>query len=374
MIRRRAALGLALVTIGLVALPQVSPVLAASPWWLPVPGGPRHITLAASTKGQVTLVVEGGRLGWFRPATGRFTRVVIPAPTAPRRGTKSPGAPEAVAASGPVGVVAFADGALLQTRSGGESRWLSGVGGRPRALALQGGELVVASSKGIFSGRLGGGMRRTVLGSALAVVAPPRGRLEWLALVGGRLWVSPSGRRFLPAAGSPRFTATTSLLTELGSGTALVAEPQGLVWQGTGRTWQRVFQVLPYGGFGGVPRLTGLVSDGASSAYLGTNGFGTLLTPDGGYSWYRASPPDPHLLGLAVLGPVFARRPSGLVLGLTSETTYGHRLQGLPAPPVYAPRTALFELLGEAAVTVLAAALVLLALGLWGRRLRHRTL
>jgi hypothetical protein len=160
-------------------------------------------------------------------------------------------------------------------------------------------------------------------------------------------------------------------VAELSSGVILVGQPGGLIWRGAGGIWSRAFQILPYGGLGGVPAVTALVSDGSTSAYVATDGFGTLLTPDGGFSWYRAPPSDGAILALATVGPVFSSRAHGFVVALSPGRVFLHRLQLLPEPPSYTPTSETAELVGTAAVTLASVLLVVLLLWLLTRR-QHR--
>jgi hypothetical protein len=162
-------------------------------------------------------------------------------------------------------------------------------------------------------------------------------------------------------------------MAELSDGSILVVEPGGLVWRGAGRRWVPAFQLLPYGGLGGVPQPTSLAADGDGSAYLATDGFGTLLTPDGGYSWYRAAPPEGAISSLATVGPVFGSKARGYVVATSPAGLFLHRLQLLPEPPVYSPSGQTAELLGTAAVTLVAAVLTLLSLWYLNRRSRSRS-
>jgi hypothetical protein len=162
-------------------------------------------------------------------------------------------------------------------------------------------------------------------------------------------------------------------LAQLSSGVLLVGQTGGLIWRGQGESWSRAFQILPYGGLGGVPTVTSLVADGATSAYVGTAGFGTLLTPDGGYSWYRAAPASGVISALATVGPVFSAKAHGFVVALTPGQIYLHRLQLLPEPLAYTPTAESAELVGTAAVTLATVFLIVLFLWLLSRRQRRRS-
>lgn len=122
-----------------------------------------------------------------------------------------------------------------------------------------------------------------------------------------------------------------------------------------------------------MPQPTSLAADGEGSAYLATDGYGTLLSPDGGYSWYRAAPPEDSITSLATVGPVFGATAHGYVLATSAAGLFVHRLEALPEPPVYSPSGQTAELLGTAAVTLLSALLTLMGLWHLSRRARARS-
>ncbi len=357
---KRLPLALLLAGLGLVLS---APLVLAGGWWSQSGGPALSLTQVASNPvgGWTLVLTAAGRTAWYRAATGQFD---------PFRA--SPERPVAVAAVGGTGVVAFSNGTLARVSHGGPSRWLGRVPPPVQGLALGGtgeAQLAVASRAGLYFGRLGRHLRRRMAGDATAVLAPPRGGLPWMASVGGRI-VLGDGSSFHAAPGAPP-VPQGSRIAELGIGTQLVAQPSGTVWADPGGRWQAVFQLLPYGGIGGIPVITALASDGPQAAYLATRGFGTLLTPDAGFSWYRTAPSS-SVLALATLGPVFAARPHGEVIAAAPHRVFLHRLQTLPAPPVYSGGTGLAEALGTAGVAVLFG--VAVAGLLWLDRRRGRRL
>lgn len=368
--RLLAAGALAVVSLTLTA--PLLPAVAAGSWWFQSRPSTRSISAVATNQGPTTLAISNNVPGWYRPSTGRFTEI---------RGLEvgSPlGLAVAVAADESLGVVAFSGGALIEvTQTGGSSQLIPSAPGIPRAVAVVSGQpslLALATSRGLFSGRLGARLSRVTTGPAQLVLAPSRPELAWLALVDGEVWTRPAGRAWAPAQGAPLFDRQTHVMAELSDGSILVAEPGGLVWRGAGQRWAPAFQLLPSGGLGGVPQPTSMAADGLGSAYLATAGFGTLLTPDGGYSWYRAAPPEGAISSLATVGPVFGSKAHGYVVATSAVGVFLHRLQLLPEPPVYSPSGQTVELLGTAAVTLVSALVALLAL--WGlsRRQRPRSL
>lgn len=355
--------------MGLTLTGLLIPAAAAGSWWVRSPPSTRFISAVASNQGFSTLAISDGAPGWYLPDSGHFT--ALPAAAT---GSAPSGTAVAVAADLDMGVVAYRQGALLEVTQAGGRRALPPAVGVPSSVALVAGRqslLAVSTSRGLFSGRLGARLSLVAASPAQLVLAPSRPGLAWLALVDGRLWTRPAGSGWARAQRAPLFDSQTHVMAELSDGSILVAEPGGLVWRGAGESWAPTFQLLPYGGLGGVPQATSLVADGVTSAYLATDGFGTLLTPDGGYSWYRAAPPEAAISSLATVGPVFGTRPHGLVVATSAAGVFVHRLQLLPAPPVYSPSSQTAELLGTVAVTLFSVLLVTLLLWYLSRR-QHR--
>ncbi|MGH7609617.1 MAG: hypothetical protein ACREOD_06750 [Candidatus Dormibacteria bacterium] len=369
MVGLRRAMAVVVLSVLASALTAVIPALAAGTWWQQLAATPARLRAVASDPGGSPLALVGSGLGWYTPAKGRLVGVGLP------RSAAAWGSPVAVASRSGLGVAAFSGGRVEEIRAGGGApRRLGQLPAGATSLAVGAGSrpLVVATtSAGLFAARLGGRFRLVARGNATRVLAPPRAGLAWLALVDGRVLRLGGGRwRSLP--GAPRLDHASDALAELGDGVVLAAEPSGLVWRGSGRAWAVAFQVLPVGGLGGVPRVTALVADGPSAAYLATDGFGTLLTPDGGYTWYRASPPVASVTGLAAVGPVFAPRARGYVLALGRGEVFRHQLQALPGPPSYRGGRHFSELAGTALVTAATCAVVLGLL--WYRSRRRRAL
>src|ERR1035441_68489 len=128
-----------MLAVGLMLTLTAIPVAAAAGWWVPAPIGSRSLCAVASNQGSATLAISKGVPGWYRPTSGSFSPLAVPG---------------AVSAPGPAAAVAARDG----VGGGGGSRLLPSVPGVPRALALVGGDpqlLAVATSRGLFSGRLG---------------------------------------------------------------------------------------------------------------------------------------------------------------------------------------------------------------------------
>ncbi len=345
------------------------PVSAATSWWATAPGRNLSISAIASNSRLTTLVIMDGRSYWLQTRTGKLSS------------SGDPGPARFVAAAGTEGLVINADGDLYYLGDHRPAALLQRLPGQPRGLAIAAGsnpEVVAATTAGLFWGRLGArlrelpGSRSLPAATALAGPVVP-GQPFVVANEAGITLLDEQGalRR---SPGSPRLGAHAAM-AELGDGTILAGDQAGLIYAHYRSGWTPVFQILPYGGLGGVPHLTAVLGVGPAAAYVATAGFGTLLTPDGGYSWYRATPPTAggQVVALAALGPVYARSPAGLVLAAGPADLYLHRLQTLPGPPTYRGASQTAQLLATAAVTAAAALGVILAMW-WARRRQRRRL
>lgn len=360
---RRLGLGSAASTAAAVLAVAAAPAVQASAWWQAAPA-PAGLTQVAANSSRVTLGIAAGRAGWFTVGALGFEPASV-----------NPAA--AVAASGAQGAVLEKSGWLLYTRLGSGTHRVQKLPGTPIALETAPGPaplLVAATSRGVFWGRLGARLRPVpgVPGPPLALTAAANSRLPFaVAFSSGVFTLSRAGRLRL-SPGSPRL-GPGAALAELPDGVLLAGSGSGLIWARYSSGWQAAFQILPAGGLSGVPPLTAIQAVGTSAAYLATLGFGTLLTPDGGYSWYRAAPSGANrVTALSAVGPVFASRPAGYVVAVTGGGMFLHRLQALPAPPVYQGRRGALDLLWTALVTVAGAALVVAALYVRRRQNRRR--
>ena len=159
----------------------------------------------------------------------------------------------------------------------------------------------------------------------------------------------------------------------LGAGAHLLAAPAAVpgsvvavgsdnhVWRRTpSGSWSTAFIPLPAGGLSGTPRVTALAAFTqplTTAVYMGLDGYGVLLTQDGGDDWIRADPGLPeNVLGLAT-------DPAAKALyAATDQGLYVHHLQSVPAPPVYVDSALYLRWLGIAAVALVATIAALLAL------------
>jgi len=193
---------------------------------------------------------------------------------------------------------------------------------------------------------------------------------------GVRWSIDPSGRVLRATRGMA--PAPDPLAPELGSGARLIAVTpsrpdavvavavDGTVWRrGRNGQWGRSLLLLPAGLLRGVPAITALAAFDrplTDTVYMATDGYSVLIssrTSVGwpGDDWIRAGPGLPDAVrGLA------ADSQRRTVYAATSDGLWAHRLQALPAVPVYASSGLLARWLGIALVVVTAAAFTLLAM------------
>jgi hypothetical protein len=365
-LRRRLGAALAVLAAGL-ALSIAVPVSAATSWWSPAPGGRLHLTAIASNSLPTTLVIMAGQSYWLETQTGRLI------------GSGDEGRARFVAAAGQRGLVLNSDRDLYYLRERQPAQLLQRLPGEPLGLVVAAGsnpQVLAATTSGLFWGRLGDRLRELpgsgLLGPALALAAPVAAGQPFAIATRAGISLLGRGGRLRRSPGAPRLGLHPAVAV-MGDGIILAGDQSGLIYAHYTSGWTPVFQLLPYGGLGGVPRLTAILGVGPQAAYIATWGFGTLLTPDGGYSWYRAAPPTAggRVVALAALGPVYARSPAGMVAAAGPGRLFLHRLQTLPAPPSYSGASQTAQLLATAAVTVAAALGVILAMWWVGRRKRR---
>jgi hypothetical protein len=115
--------------------------------------------------------------------------------------------------------------------------------------------------------------------------------------------------------------------------------------------WATSFILLPAGGLSGIPQVTSVAAFTLLSraVYMGTAGYGVLISEDGGDDWIRADPGLPENV-LALAADTSARA----LYAATDQGLFVHHLQALPAPPVYHDASLYLRWLGIALVALLA--------------------
>jgi hypothetical protein len=197
---------------------------------------------------------------------------------------------------------------------------------------------------------------------------PPTGTV----MVGHEVWsIDRNGVvRHAAGGGAP---APDPGAPHLGAGADLIASPaalpgvivavgtDGTVWRrGQDGDWKQALLLLPQSLVQGVPRITSLAAFTqplSDAIYLGTDGYGVLISTNGGDDWIRAGAGLPD----AVFSLSADSARHALYAG-TSDGLWVHVLQKFPAPPAYSDAQLVWKWLGIGAITLVAAALALLGM------------
>ncbi len=201
--------------------------------------------------------------------------------------------------------------------------------------------------------------------------------VSWSIAPDGALHVSRDGGPAGPSPGSPDLGRGAHLLAvplavprgaPLGSVVVAVSQG-GVVWRrAPDGAWAVSLVLLPRTLVTGTPAVTSITAFSASTqsgvVYLGTAGYGTLLSPDGGDDWIRADP------GLPSDVTSLAANPSGLgsIWAATGSGLYVHRLQPIPEIPSYSGGGLTAKWLLTIAIALAATLAAAGALRLWFRR------
>ena len=177
----------------------------------------------------------------------------------------------------------------------------------------------------------------------------------------GTVLTATPGGSFSPDPGSPFLGDAAHLIAAPAAlpGVAVAVGSDNHVWRrAPSGGWATSFVLLPAGGIAGIPRVTALAAFTrplSAAVYMGTAGYGVLMSEDGGDDWIRADPGLPeNVLGLATDVPARA------LYAATDQGLFVHHLQALPRPPAYAD-TQLYQKWLEIALVALAAALAAVA-------------
>ena len=217
-------------------------------------------------------------------------------------------------------------------------------------------------------------------GGFAATTAPPPPPAAQVT-VGERTWsISAAGEVLVSRGGAERSRDPGS--PELGAGAHLIAAPlatpgvviavstSGTVWRrSSAGGWSVSLALLPATLVTGTPEVTGLVAfntiDVSTVVYLGTDGYGTLLTSNGGDDWLRADPGLPD--GVLAL----AADPAGTAPAIWAATTAGlyvHRLRATPSIPNYSGGSLTGKWIATIALGLGVILLAGLSLVAWSRR------
>jgi len=217
-----------------------------------------------------------------------------------------------------------------------------------------------------------GGFTAAAAPAPAPAVQVTAGARTWSISPAGEVLVSSGGRSPIRDPGGPDLGVGADLIAAplAAPGVVIAVSTSGTVWRrASDGGWSVSLALLPATLVTGTPRVTGLAAfntiDVSTVVYLGTDGYGTLLTSDGGDDWVRADPGLPD----AVLD--LAADPDGTAPAIWAATTAGlyvHRLQAIPSIPNYSGGS----LTGKWLATVVLGLGVILLAGLllvaWSRR------
>ena len=243
----------------------------------------------------------------------------------------------------------------------------------------------VAVVQGRVTALVGGAaMVQTGSGFVAAAAPPPAapatvtaGSRTWSINAAGEVMVAEGGGAARRDPGGP----------ELGPGAHLIAAPLavpgfvvavsagGTVWRrDPSGAWSVSLALLPATLITGTPAVTSIAGFNTVAAsgvvYIGTAGYGTLLTSDGGDDWVRADPGLPDdVLSLAA----DASGTAPAIWAGTSQGLYVHRLQAEPTIPNYSGGSLTGKWLITIALGLVVIALASVALIVWSRRRGDRS-
>jgi hypothetical protein len=222
-------------------------------------------------------------------------------------------------------------------------------------LALPGLMLVTTGLGGYLSSDNGQSFQPIASGRHLALPVTP-GPTDW-EIDNGAVLTAASGHALAPDPGAPLLGASAHLIAAPAAlpGVVVAVGSDNHVWRrAPSGHWATTFILLPAGGLSGAPQVTSLAAFTtplSGAVYMGTNGYGVLLSQDGGDDWVRADPGLPeNVLGLS------ADSQARALYAATDQGLFVHHLQSFPGPPVYHDASLYLRWLGIAIVALLATA------------------
>jgi hypothetical protein len=254
--------------------------------------------------------------------------------------------------------------ALPATARAAAAWWepLGFAGQRVTTIIAEPGRLVVDTASGTFQSTNNGQSFQPLPTQRPAASPGASGSALW-QIDNGTVVTGSSGHALAPDPGAPYLGARAHLIAAPAAlpGVVVAVGSDNHVWRrnAAGR-WATSFILLPAGALSGPPQVTSLAaftSPLSVAVYMGTDGYGVLLTEDGGDDWIRADPGLPeNVLGLAT-------DPAARSLyAATDQGLFVHHLQSLPAAPVYQDAALSLRWLGIAAVALLASVAALFGL------------
>jgi hypothetical protein len=233
---------------------------------------------------------------------------------------------------------------------------LAFAGQRVDSVAVSAGDVVVSTGgRQFISGDVGATFHPLTARSGASTPAEP-GRAAPLWLIrDGVVLTGPANGPLTPDPRAPYLGASARLIAAPAAlpGVVVAVGSDSHVWRrNAAGQWATSFILLPAGGLAGTPQVTALAAFAqplSVAVYMGTDGYGVLLTEDGGDDWIRADPGLPeNVLSLATdpaAKALYAATDSGLFV---------HHLQSFPAPPLYVDASLYLRWLGIGVVALLA--------------------
>ncbi len=233
-------------------------------------------------------------------------------------------------------------------------------GQRVTGVSVSGGRLFVTTPAGLFSsGDKGATFQLRGPSGSVALAPAPN---QW-QIYKGTVLTGPPNRPQTPDPRSPFLGDAAHLIAGPAAlpGVAVAVGSDNHVWRRTASgQWATSFILLPAGGVSGIPQVTSLAAFAqplSTAVYMGTAGYGVLISQDGGDDWIRADPGLPeNVLGLATDSATHA------LYAATDQGLFVHHLQMLPRPPAYKDAELLQKWLGIAVVTLFATAAAVVGL------------
>jgi hypothetical protein len=222
-------------------------------------------------------------------------------------------------------------------------------------IAAHGG-MYVSTSSGAYLSSDGGRTFQRVAPSQKFAVPIDVGPTQW-QIHNGTVLTASTGHPLVSDPHAPFLGATAHLIAAPAAlrGVVVAVGSDNHVWRrAPSGQWATSFILLPAGGLSGPPQVTAVAaftSPVTGAIYMGTDGYGVLLSQDGGDDWIRADPGLPENV-LALSADSSARA----LYAATDQGLFVHHLQSFPAPPVYRDTSLLVRWLGIAIVALLATA------------------
>jgi hypothetical protein len=272
----------------------------------------------------------------------------------------------AAALCGAVAVLAAASGPALA------AAWWSPVALQGQAVtrvSAIGDTILVRTASGALLRSTDGG--RTFAPAPAGAAPPPTGAVT----AGTQRWEIDSSGRVMHVAnvaqntpgvldpGSPELGAGADLIAAPGAlpGVVVAVSTDGTVWRrGQDGDWKQALLLLPASAVQSVPRITSLTAFTqplSAAVYLGTDGYGVLISTDGGDDWIRAGAGLPDSVS-----SLSADSSRPVLYAGTSDGLWEHVLQALPRPPPYQDAALVWRWIGVGAVTVVASIAALLGM------------